>query len=254
MEITKSDCEGHCISCILAKQTRGRFHTAEKEEHVLDRVYIDLMGPFSPTTIHGEMYVVTADDGGSSWHHVALLKSKTADELLRWFTHFHVMAERQTGRKLKAIRTDNGGEFCNDKWDEYLKSHGILHEKTTPYTPQQNLGKRGHRTLANAARAMMFDAKAPLHLWGEAFKTAAYLQNLCPSRRQDGMTPYEIWYGKKPNIAHLRVWGCKAFAKIPEERRMKLDPKSVQGIMVGYTEDANYLLYIPGHMGRLMRS
>lgn len=254
MEVDGDGCEGYCVDCLKGKQTRGRFHDVQRETGVLDRVYIDLMGPISTPTMNGEVYAITADDGGSSWHHVALLKTKTASESIRWLEHFHAMAERQTGRKLKCIRTDNGGEFCNHLWDEYLSKHGIRHEKTTPYTPQQNLGERGHRTLANCSRAMMFAAKAPLHLWGEAFKCAAYLLNLCPSRRQDGLTPYEVWYGKRPNLAHLRVWGCKVFAKVPDEKRQKLDEKSVEGILVGYTEDANYQIYVPGSMGRLIRS
>jgi hypothetical protein len=255
MEIMGHMPEGVCVPCLKGKQQRGRFHESQPESNVLQRVYIDLIGPISPPTINGESYALTADDGGSSYHHVALLKSKTADETLRWLKYFHALAERQTGKKLISIRTDNGLEFCNAQWAEYTTLHGILHEKTTPYTPQQNgVSERGHRTLANAARSMMFDALAPRTLWGQAFLAAGYLLNLSPSRRQNGKTPHELWYGRKPNVAHLRVWGCKAYAKVPEPLRTKLDDKSIEGILVGYTSDANYVIYVPSGPGRLIRS
>ena len=65
------------------------------------------------------------------------------------------MAERTTGKKLKAIRTDNGPEFVNALWSAYTKEHGIIHELTTPYTPQQDgITERGHRTIGDHARAV----------------------------------------------------------------------------------------------------
>jgi hypothetical protein len=255
MEICGQQNDGICVDCLKGKQQRHKFHNSQKESDVLKRVYVDLMGPMSVPAINGEIYVLTADDGGSSFYHVVLLKSKAAEETVKWLKCFHKMAERQTGRPLKCIRTDNGTEFCNSLWKEYLEQEGIAHELTTPYTPQQNgLSERGHHTLANAARTMMFDACAPTSLWEEAFKTAAYLLNVCPSRHQEGKTPYEIWFQRKPNISHLRVWGSKAYAKVPDQLRTKLDEKSIESTLVGYTGDANYIIYIAGGMGKLIRS
>jgi hypothetical protein len=201
----------YCKHSLKRKQSRGRFNDGQRETEVLQRVYIDIMVQPKPSMASDMLSQPMNEVLQCITSHYSK-RMKSAPETLQWF---HVMVERQTGQKLKAIRTDNGIEFCNDLWAEYLQRHGIVHEKATPYTPQQNLGERGRGT----ARTMMFEAKAPLHLWGEAFKAAAYLLNLYPSRRQNGLTPYELETGKPPTIAHLRVWGCKAFAKIPDERR-----------------------------------
>jgi hypothetical protein len=120
MEILGRKSDGVCVDCLKGKQQRQRFHNSQKETSVLERVYVDLMGPMSIPTINGETYVLTADDGGSSFHHVILLKSKMAEETLKWLEYFHTMAERQTGQKLKCIQTDNGMEFCNSLWQDYL--------------------------------------------------------------------------------------------------------------------------------------
>ena len=74
----------------------------------------------------------------------------------------------------------------------------------------------------------------PLELWGEAVLAACYLSNRLPSRALDGKTPFEAWFGYKPDVTHLRRWGCVAYAHIPEELRKKLDVKAHRGIFVGY--------------------
>jgi len=59
---------------------------------------------------------------------------KTKNEVLEKFKQFQVMVERQMGKKLKCIHSDNGGEYCGS-FDEYCKQQGIRHEKTPPKTP-----------------------------------------------------------------------------------------------------------------------
>ena len=66
------------------------------------------------------------------------LADKSAETTLEAFKSYHVMAERQTRKKLRCIRTDGGGEFCNKLWDSYCKEHGIIHETTTAYSLQSN--------------------------------------------------------------------------------------------------------------------
>src|SRR5438046_2764774 len=86
----------------------------------------------------------------------------------------------------------------------------------------------------------------PLELWGEAVLAACYLSNRLPSRALDGKTPFEAWFGYKPDVTHLRRWGCVAYAHIPEQLRKKLDVKAHRGIFVGYDNpNGTYQIFDP---------
>src|ERR1700759_1831883 len=94
----------------------------------------------------------------------------------------------------------------------------------------------------------MISAKGLGHeFWGEAVVTATYLKNRSPTKSTDhNKTPYEVWTGQRPSLAHLQVFGSKAYSFIPTERRSKLDAKSLKTIFVGYADDSKaYRLYDP---------
>ena len=122
-------------------------------------------------------------------------------------------------------------------FSNYLKEQGIRHEVTVAYSPEQNgVAERMNRTLCEAARAMLSHAHLEKEYWAEAIATAAYVRNRLPtSSLQGDITPYEKWYGRKPDISHLRVFGCTAYAHIPDQRRQKLDVKTEKLRFVGYS-------------------
>ena len=91
---------------------------------------------------------------------------------------------------------------------------------------------------------MIYHAKLPLKFWAEAASTAAYLRNRSPTTAVNGMTPYECWFGQKPNVSNLRVFGCVCFVHTPDNLRKKLDAKSSKAIFVGYPLDTKgYKVY-----------
>ena len=97
----------------------------------------------------------------------------------------------------------------------------------------------------SVARAMLIGAKLPTRLWGEAVRTACYLRNRTPIG-PDGKTPEEAYSGRKPNIGHLRAYGCVAYAHIPKEKRLKLDDTATKTCLVGYMPTSRqYRLYEP---------
>ena len=100
-------------------------------------------------------------------------------------------------------------------------------------------------------RPMLHRVGYPLELWGEAALTACYIANRLPtSALVSGITPFEAWHGYKPDVSHLRRWGCIAYAHIPEELRKKLDPKGRKGILVGYDNPpGTYRIYDPVRRG-----
>ena len=157
------------------------------------------------------------------------------------------MAENFSGRRLKKFRSDNGGEYIGENFKKYLKQRGILTEPTVPYTPQQNgKAERMNRTILDNVRAMLYHANLPLYLWAEAVSTVVYLRNRSPTSSFKGATPYERWHGVKPNVEHLRVFGCNVYVHVPAEKRKKLDQKALKGIFVGYLEGSKgYKIYIP---------
>jgi hypothetical protein len=93
---------------------------------------------------------------------------------------------------------------------------------------------------------MLHDQSLPLYLWAEACATAVYLQNRSPHRILGKMTPEEAFTGRRPDVRHIRIFGCLAYSHVPSERRTKLDPTAQQGILVGYSEVSKaYRMYIP---------
>nr|GFC00214.1 hypothetical protein [Tanacetum cinerariifolium] len=123
----------------------------------------------------------------------------------------------QLGKKIKALRSDRGGEYLSQKFKDYLSKNGIVQHLTSPYTPQQN----GDYTLEYAVRIL----------------------NMVPTKKVD-KTPYEIWHGKAPNLSYLKVWGCEAYAK--HDSADKLHQRSVKCIFVGYPKETmGYYFYFP---------
>ena len=91
---------------------------------------------------------------------------------------------------------------------------------------------------------MLFGAKLPQNFWAEAIPTAVYFRNHSATKAVDGMTPFEVWHGEKPQINHLRVFGCISYAHV--SMRHKLDSKARKYVLLGYgTETKGYRLYDP---------
>ena len=86
-----------------------------------------------------------------------------------------------------------------------------------------------------------------MHLWAEAARIVVYVHNRSPHRVLGNKTPKEMFSGKKPEVSHLRIFGCPIFIHVPKEKRMKLEPSGRKGIFVGYSETSKaFRIYIPG--------
>ena len=228
-----------CVSCLKGKQNRLPFpKTAEhRARNVLDLVHSDLCGPIETTSLGGARYFLTFTDDYSRKSFVYFLKTK--DEALQKFEDFKVLVENQTSRSIKILRSDNGGEYISNKFHSFLKRHGIQHQLTVPRTPEQNgVSERLNKTLVEKARTMLIDAELSKDLWAEAVNTANYLKNRSPTKAVRNMTPEEAWSGTKPDLSHLRIFGCKALVHVPKTLRKKFDAKAEEQIFVGYAEQS----------------
>lgn len=222
-----------CEPCVLGKQHRLSFGKGiHLSTHKLDYVHSDLWGPEKCPTHGNNRFFLSIVDDYTRRVWVYLLKTK--DEAFTRFKEWKTLEENQVGKSLKGLRTDNGLEFCNEEFDNYCKDHGILRHRTVRKTPQQNgVAERMNRTLLEKVRCLLFTSSLPKSFWGEALSTAAYLINHSPSFALDLKSPLEVWHNRKPDLNHLRIFGCAAYA---HTREGKLDPKSIKCIFLGYQQ------------------
>ncbi|KAL6344924.1 hypothetical protein AAG906_006685 [Vitis piasezkii] len=141
--------------------------------------------------------------------------------------------ENQLNKKIKVLRSDRGGEY-ESPFVDICAQHGIIHETTTPYSPQSNgVAERKNRTLKEMMNAMLISSSLPQNMWGEAILTANYLLNKVPKKKAE-KTPYELWKGRKPSYTYLRMWD------------VKIGPKTIDCIFIGYAHNSNayrFLVY-----------
>ena len=232
-----------CESCLLGKMTKAPFTgTCERGNDLLDIIHTDVCGPFRSATRHGERYFVTFTDDFSRYGYVYLIKHKS--ETIEVFRTFQNEVENQLNKRIKILRSDRGGEYLSHEFQDHLRSCGIIAQLTPPRTPQHNgVAERRNRTLLDMVRSMMIRTTLPISFWGYALKTAARVLNLVPTKKVS-KTPYEIWHGKVPKLAYLKIWGCEAY--VYREAQDKLEPKSERCYFVGYPTDSfGYLFYKP---------
>jgi hypothetical protein len=175
------------------------------------------------------------------------LKSK--DEVFSKFKEFKSLIENLSERNIKILRSDNGGEYTSKEFSNFCKYVGIKRELTTPYNPQQNgVVERKNITIMEAVKTMIHDQYILIHLWEEATKTTMYVQNRLSHSALGFNTPEDMFFGKKPEVSHLKIFGCPIFVHIPKEKRTKMDPSEKKGIFVGYCEVSKaFIFYILGY-------
>jgi hypothetical protein len=137
--------------------------------------------------------------------------------------------------KVRALRTDRGGEFTSNEFNDCCEKIGIKRFLMEPYTPQQNgVVERRNRTVVDMARSLLKSKNMPGSFWGQAITMAVYLLNQAPTKAVNGKTPYEAIYGRKPNVSHLRTFGCVAHVKTAEPHPSKLADRSTKMVFIGY--------------------
>ncbi|GJU44747.1 transposable element [Tanacetum coccineum] len=233
-----------CEHCINGKTTMVKFGTTiHKTQGILDYVHSDVWGPSKTRSLGGRHYYVTFVDDFSRRVWVYTLKTK--DEVLGVFIKWKKMMETQTCRKIKHLRTDNGGEYKNDLFTKFCEDEGIVRHFTVRHTPQQNgVAERMNRTLLEKVRCMLSNAGLGKEFWAEAVTYACHLVNRLPSTAIDGKTPFEKWYGKPAtDYDSLHVFGSAAYYHVKES---KLDPRAKKALFMGITSGIKgYRLWCP---------
>ncbi|KAI3468855.1 hypothetical protein Pfo_025518, partial [Paulownia fortunei] len=213
-----------------------------RAKEVLELVHSDVCGPISVQARGGYEYFITFTDDYSRYGYVYLMVRKS--EALEKFKEFRNEAEKQLGKNIKTLRSDRGGEYLSNDFRTYLLENGIVSQLSAPGTPQQNgVSERRNRTLLDMARCMLGFSTLSTSFWGYAIQTAVYLLNMVPSKSVP-KTPLELWNGRKPNLRHIRVWGCPAH--VLKGKMEKMESRSEVCIFVGYPKGTRgYYFYSP---------
>ncbi|KAL8118663.1 hypothetical protein AgCh_016254 [Apium graveolens] len=226
--------DGLCDSCQKAKQRKSSFKS-KTESSILEPyhlLHVDLFGPVNVMSITKKKYdmVIVDEFTRYTWVYFLHKKNETAFTLTDHVRELDKLVKDY----FKIIMSDNGTEFKNSIMEEFFKEHGIKQEFSAPGTPQQNgVVERKNKTLIEAARTMLDEAKLPTYFWAEAVLTACFTQNATLINKH-GKTPYEMVKKKKPNMKYFHVFGCKCFIlKTHPEQLSKFDLKADEGIFVG---------------------
>jgi hypothetical protein len=147
---------------------------------------------------------------------------------------------------VRQVLTDKGGEFVNMQMQEWYKTQGIEHVLVGPKSSQLNLCERTHQSLVEMTKATMKDAGFPRSLWPEALRNAVYLKNRVYNKGTQGI-PFEMMFGVKPDIHHIRKFGALAYVHIPvSPGRRKHQDNAKIGFVLGYAEDVvGCKVYLP---------
>ena len=116
------------------------------------------------------------------------------------FKEYRAEVENQLGKTIKTLRSNRGGEYLDNDFEEFLVQHVIVSQLTAPGTPHQNgVAERRNRTLLDMMRSMFSYSSLPSSFWGYALQTAMYILNVVPSKSVP-KTPLELWNGCKASL------------------------------------------------------
>ncbi|EYE90608.1 uncharacterized protein EURHEDRAFT_510308 [Aspergillus ruber CBS 135680] len=251
LRINKRDklLDDNCEVCIKAKQVKKQGHVpVPKARRPLQRVYMDFWGP-NREGAGPERYFLSLIDDCTRYSWLFIKTDRRTESVIYTLDVWSRQVERQAGQMLLIIRTDNAAEFIALK--PWAKSKGIELEFIESYTPPQNgVAERFNRVILDIARALLFDAKISKIYWKYAVITANYLRNRITQLRdsaedEDGedRTPYELWHGHKPDLTHLRAWGCRVLFHTQADS--KLDSRVAEGTFMMYGKSDKQYFVLP---------
>ncbi|SCZ99435.1 BZ3500_MvSof-1268-A1-R1_Chr3-1g06010 [Microbotryum saponariae] len=243
------ECDGFtCNACLASKAHRLPFpssssHAAEP----LALVHSDVLS-FPEESLGHKRYLVTFIDDFSRKTWVYPIGHKS--EVLQTFKDWLLEIENTTGRRVKTLRSDNGGEYVSTAFNGYCVARGIHRELTIPYTPEQNgRAERANRSIVEGTLALLSHSGLPRSCWDEVAMCYIHAKNLSPHAALGGAIPNSRWSGHTPSVGGLRAFGCRAWTTVPAHRRDKLDPKGIPLVFVGYDRHAKaYRLLDPSSM------
>ena len=238
----KSIDPGVCSPCLMGKHHKSyqRRVPAARTESLLSLVHSDTCGPFRTLAVSGAKRFILFIDDFTRMTWVYFLKGKGHEETLKAFQTLKASADKASGHSICRFQCVNGrGEYDNQFFTDFLKVEGISYEPAAaPYTQNQNgVSERKIRIVVERARTMLLKARLPEQFWADAVAMAVNILNRSPTKALAEKTPFEAWFGRRPNLSHLCRFGCNAYLHVPDAQRMKLKPKARLCMFLGYVRN-----------------
>lgn len=246
----KASYSAECPDCGVGK-AKHTTHPARKEQsttRIGDNVQIDLSGidTKNKESYDCQKYFLLCKDEHSEYCFVFLLPDKTKLVVARKLDELITRFEAESGCCIKNIHSDRGSEFLNETVKFLLDKERITSSQSASYTPAQN-GKieREMGSTTNMARTMLLASGLPINLWSEAIRTACYIRNRLPTKKNSS-TPFERFTGKKPYVAHMNEFGAEVQVLVNWDHLFKWSGRTEPGHLVGYTVKRNtFRVYLP---------
>ncbi|CAN1345666.1 Retrovirus-related Pol polyprotein from transposon TNT 1-94 [Linum perenne] len=250
-----SDENFFCDICVKGKQVKTSFKSVStiSTTKPLQLLHMDLFGPTNVQSLAGKLYAFVIVDDFSRFTWFFFLAKK--DECLSKLTDFVQQISNSLDLKIKAIRSDNGGEFTSFNFESFCSSLGIQHFVSAPRTPQQNgVAERKNRALLDLSRTMLLDFNTSKRFWAEAVSTACYILNRTLIRKGLNKTPYELLKNKVPLIGYFHPFGCRCFVLNTKDKLGKFDARSCESIFLGYSSKSKAFRVFNKHTGKVEES
>ena len=239
--------EVDCEACLFARATRKpipKVRIGPQAQSFGDEVHSDVWGPSPIATKRGCRYFVTFTDDATRYTVTYLLRNKA--EAFGSYKAFEAWAlAQQLCAAIKVLRSDRGGEYLSGAFDKHLAAAGTARRLTVHDTPQLNgVAERLNRTIVERIRAFTHSSGLPKFLWGEALRHATWLKNRSATRALDGLTPFQVLFGRAPDISRLRRWGATVWVHVGDGD--KLAARAREGRWLGFdTESRAHRIYFP---------
>ena len=254
-----------CEICIAAKLSQSP-HKSISESTLnctekLDRIHMDLVGPISVVSHHGGFrYFQSCIEVSTRLSVVSLLKNKS--EALTVSRVVIAQLESESGKRLKTLRTDGGGEYNSTEWRAFatIPGHEFDHQFTAPYSPQQNgMCERLNRTLLEKMRCLMIWSELPKSYWDVALLHANWIRNRSPTSGLKGNLPIEAWTGRESKMRDVHTFGCLVqYLKVGHDKERssnKFASKTAYGIFLGMAQgQAGFSIFDPLRANLVIRT
>jgi hypothetical protein len=220
-----------CQSCVQPKQPRKPHRTA-KERHLapLELIHSNICEMKGLLREGGQRHFMTMIDYASRYCYIYLLKTK--DDALNCFKTYKTEVENQLEKKIKHFRFDRGGEYFPNEFNLFCAEHGVIHERTLPYSPQSNgVAKRKNHILTDLVNFILDTAGLSKAWWGMTLLTSCHVPNRVSTKNKE-KTSYEEWIGRKPSQSYLCTWGCLVKVNVPINKKRKLDLKTMDCVFL----------------------
>jgi hypothetical protein len=251
-----TECQ-HCSLAKIKRQVSRRFSERKIDKPCLD-LHIDWTDLKEAHAGFVRVMLIHDTFSGRSFPYFMTTHGEEK-ETLRVLKDFTQWIRLRYNLKVNTIRSDN--ELGRRRTLKWLRSQGITFEPSAPHTQAQNgTAERSGGVITERARAMRIAANLPHDLWNEIVNCAVYLRDRTPRESNGWISPYERFYtylangrSRKPQLAHLKAYGCRAYAmtsdaQLKKKRLSKLDPRAHIGYLVGYNSTNIYRIWIP-HKG-----